>query len=100
MDRRTLHFEITNKRISWGTYIQDLMRPKFGGGFKSYSGRGPAVLGVNEAGEKRVIETTKTMKEARERAAAIEQDFKALGTSEWCERYAVPASFVAGEPIH
>ena len=47
-----------------------------------------------------VIETTKTMKEARDRAATIEQDFKTLSTSEWCDRYAVPTSFVAGEPIH
>jgi hypothetical protein len=36
------------------------------------------------------------MKEAQDRAGIIEQDFKTLGTSEWCERYDVPVSFVSG----
>ncbi len=54
------------------------------------------MVAENTTGEKRVIEVTKTMKEARDRAATIEQDFKALSTSEWCERYDVPVSFVSG----
>jgi hypothetical protein len=100
IDPRTLRFEVTNQKISWGTYLQDLMRPKFGGGFKSYSGRGPSVVAENERGERRVIETTKSIKEARDRMAGIEQDFKTLSAAEWCDRYDVPASFVAGKPIH
>jgi hypothetical protein len=99
MDQPTIRFEVTKQKISWGAYLQDLMRPKFGGGFKSYSGRGPSVVAENEAGEKRVIETTKTIEEARDRVAAIELDFKTLSAAEWCDRYDVPASFLAGKPI-
>lgn len=96
MDTATLRFEATKAKLSWGTYFQDLMRPKFGGGFKSYSGRGPSVVAENRTGERRVVEVTKTMKEAQDRAATIEQDFKTLSTSEWCERYEVPSSFMTG----
>jgi hypothetical protein len=99
MDRRTLRFEVSKAKISWSTYLQDLMRPKFGGGFKSYSGRGPSVVAENGMSETRVIEVAKTMKEARDRAATIEQEFKTLSTSEWCELYNVPASFVAGDAV-
>ena len=35
MDVGTLRFEVTKAKVSWGTYFQDLVRPKFGGGFKS-----------------------------------------------------------------
>ena len=44
----------------------------------------------NATGEKRVLEVTKSVKEARDRAAAIEADFKTLGMAQWCERYDVP----------
>ncbi len=52
------------------------------------------MVAENRTGEKRVVEVTKTMKEAQDRAAAIEKDFKTLSTSEWCKRYDVPVSFV------
>jgi hypothetical protein len=51
---------------------------------------------TNANGEKRVLEVTKTAKEARERATAAEQDFKTLNPAEWCERYDVSVSFVSG----
>jgi hypothetical protein len=95
MDDGGLRFEVSKAKISWGTYFQDLMRPAFGGGFKSYAGRGPSVVAENRTGERRVVEVAKTMKEAEERAATIELDFKTLSTSEWCDRYDVPASFVS-----
>lgn len=50
----------------------------------------------NTHGDKRVVEVTKTLKEAQDRAATIERDFTTLSTSEWCERYDVPVSFVMG----
>jgi hypothetical protein len=46
----------------------------------------------NERGEKLVIEVTKTVKEARDRAADIEKDYKRLSAAQWCERYDVPDS--------
>jgi hypothetical protein len=82
--------------MSWGTYLQDLMRPKFGGGFTSYSGRGPAVIAENATGERRVVAVTKKLQEARDQATVIERDFETLGAAQWCERYDVPPSFVTG----
>ncbi len=94
MDAGALRFEVTKAKVSWGAYFQDLMRPRFGGGFKTYSGRGPSVVVENTHGDKRVVEVTKSMKEAQDRAATLERDFKTLSLSEWCERYDVPVSFV------
>ena len=70
------------------------MRPKFGGGFDDYSGRGPSVVAENAAGEKRVIAVAKNLQEAKDTAAVIESDFEKLGPAVWCERYGVPPSFV------
>jgi hypothetical protein len=96
VDGGTLRFEISKPKISWGTYFQDLIRPKFGGGFKSYSGAGPSIVAENGTGEKHVVEVATTMKEAENRVAIIEQDFDALSLSEWCARYDVPVAFVTG----
>jgi hypothetical protein len=95
VDPGQLRFEVTKPKISWGTYVRDLMRPKFGGGFEDYSIR-PSVVVENYAGEKRVIAVTKRRHEAEEKAVVIEEDFKALGPAAWCERYEVPPSFVTG----
>jgi hypothetical protein len=59
------------------------------------SAPGPSVVVHNANGEKRVLEVTKSVKEARDRVAAIEKDFKTLNTAEWCERCDVPLSFVS-----
>lgn len=96
VDTGQLRFEVSKSKISWGTYLLDLMRPKFGGGFESYAGKGPSVVAENAIGEKRVIAVTKTRQEAREQAVVIENDFKALALAEWCERYDVAPSFVTG----
>ncbi len=64
--------------------------------FENYSGSGPSVVVHNAKGEKRVIEATKKLKDARDRAAVIEEDFRTLSTKDWCERYGVPISFVSG----
>ena len=95
-----LRFEVTaaiKNKFSFKTYFRDMFRPKFGGGFEPYSsGRGPSVLAKNPSGEERVIEVTKTMEEAQQRAATIEGDYRMLSTDDWCSKYNVPASFVAG----
>jgi hypothetical protein len=96
VDPGQLRFEVTKPKISWGTYFRDQMKPKFGGGFEDYSGRGPSVVAENAAGEKRVIAVTKKLQEAKDKAVVIENDFKALGAAAWCERYDVPPSFVSG----
>ena len=83
-------------KISWGTYFRDQMRPKFGGGFEDYGGRGPSVVAENAAGDKRVIVVTKKLQEAKDKAVVVESDFKTLGAAAWCERYDVPPSFVSG----
>jgi len=91
-----LRFEVTKSKISWGAYFRDQMKPRFGGGFEDYSGRGPSVVAENAAGDTRVVAVTKNLREARDRAAVIESDFKTLGAAAWCERYDVPPSFVSG----
>jgi hypothetical protein len=93
-----LRFRVEKAKINWSTYFLDLFRPKFGGGFENYSGRGTSVVAANTSGEERVLEVTKTVKEARGRAAAIERDFTTLNTVQWCDRYGVPPSFVSGSP--
>lgn len=96
MTAGSLRFEVVKPKIKWGTYFRDTMR---GGSassqFENYSGGGPSVVITNANGERRVLEVTKTVKEARERATVAEQDFKTLNPAEWCERYDVPVSFVS-----
>lgn len=88
--------EATKGKFSLKTYFQDRFRPEFGGGFKRYSsGRGPSVLAKNVRGEECVIEVTKTMADAQDRAVLIEGDFRRLSTEDWCSKYNVPASFVS-----
>ena len=90
-----LEFQIAKPKIKWGTYFQNLFRPKFGGGFESYSGREPSVVAQNADGEKRVIAVFKNLQEAEEGATVIESDFKTLGTAAWCEQYDVPLHFIS-----
>ena len=92
-----LQFGIEKAKINWGTYVQDIFRSRgsASGQFQSYSGRGPSVVVQNARGEKRVIEVTKSAKQARDRAAAIEKD-RTLSAAQWCERYDVPECFASG----
>jgi hypothetical protein len=66
-----LQFGVENAKINWGTYLQNMVQSRGSASsqFQSYSGRGPSVVVQNAHGEKRVIEVTKTVKEARDRAA-------------------------------
>lgn len=94
MESGALRFEVVKAKISWGAYFRDLMRPKFGEGFESYSGNGPSVVAENVNGETRVIGVFNNLGEARNNAVIVENDFKTLGAAAWCERYDVPTSFV------
>jgi hypothetical protein len=98
VDSGTLRFGVEKAKINWGTFLQDIMRSRGSASsqFQNYSGRGPSVVVRNANGEKRVLEVSKTVKEARDRATAIETDFKTLDTAQWCERYDVPVSFLSG----
>jgi hypothetical protein len=94
----TLRIEVYKPKLKWGAFFRDTERasPATAGQWEDYSGGRPAVVVYNSNGEMRVLETTNTVKEARKRAAAIEQDFKTLGAAHWCERYDVPPSFTSG----
>ncbi len=100
MEAGKLRFRVEKAKINWGTFVQDMFRGGSAGAgrFENYSGRGPSVVIHNTDGEKRVLEVTKTAKEARNRATAIERDFKMLSLADWCDRYEVPVSFVTGCP--
>jgi hypothetical protein len=94
----TLRFEVYKPKLNLGALFRNTERasPATAGQWEDYSGGRPAVVVYNSNGETRVLETTNTVKEARKRAAAIEQDFKTLGAAEWCVRYEVPPSFASG----
>jgi hypothetical protein len=95
VDSGHLEFQVTKPKIKWGTYFQNLFRPKFGGGFESYSGEEPSVVAKNSHGETRVIAVFKSLQEAKDGAAAIESAFQMLGAAAWCEQYGVPPGFVS-----
>jgi hypothetical protein len=98
MEECVLQFGVEKAKLNRGALIRDVMRgpsPSAGETFENYSG-GQSVVIHKASGEKRVLGVTKTVKEARERATAIQLVFNSLGTAEWCERYQVPLSFVSG----
>ena len=94
----TLQFGVEKAKVNWGAFIRNMGVGKTttNSRYDPTSGPGPSVVVHNANREKRVLEVTKTVKEARDRVAAIEKDFKTLNTAQWCERYDVPLSFVSG----
>jgi hypothetical protein len=94
----TLRFEVDKPKINWGALFRNTERTGAGtaGQWENYSGGRPSVVVYNSNGEGRFLGATNTVKEARRRAAAIEEDFKTLDTAKWCERYDVPPTFVSG----
>ena len=71
----TLRFGVEKAKINWGTYFQDMMRSGRGAAssqFENYSDKGPSVVVQNANGEKRILEVAKSVKEARDRATAID----------------------------
>jgi hypothetical protein len=94
-----LRFEVAGAikdNFSLKTYFRNMFRPRFGGGFESYtSGRGPSVLAKNSRGEECAVEVTKTMEEAQQRATIVEGDYRMLSTEDWCSKYNVPVSFAS-----
>jgi hypothetical protein len=92
----TLRFGVEKARFTWGAFVQDSWLGKASIQVQYQNPvRGPAVVAHNVKGEKRSLEVAKAAKEARVRAAAIEQEFTTMDTAQWCERYDVPRSFVA-----
>jgi hypothetical protein len=99
----TLRFEVDKPKINWGAFGRNAVfrtRERAGvttaGQWESYSAGRPSVVACNSSGEKRVLEVANTVREARERATTIEQDYKTLNIAQWCARYDVPPSFVSG----
>jgi hypothetical protein len=98
MEAGTLRFEVDKPKINWGALFRNTERasPATAGQWENYSQGRPSVVAYNSSGEGRFLEATNTVKEARKRAAVIEQDFETLDIAEWCERYDVPPTFVSG----
>ena len=96
----TLQFEVEKAKINWGGFLRNggvgrtVSATTMSSSYNPTSGPGPSVVVHNAKGEKRVLEVTKTVKEAR-LGSAIEKDFKTLSTAQWCERYDVPLSLVS-----
>jgi hypothetical protein len=98
----TLQFGVEKAKVNWGAFVHNMglgrtmSATTMSSRYDPTSGPGPSVVVHNANGEKRILEVTKTVKEARDRVAAIEKDFKTLNTDQWCDRYDVPLSFVSG----
>jgi hypothetical protein len=98
VDEGTLRFEVGQpKKISWGTYFRDLMRPSFGGGFENYSGKRAIGHRPECARPEPGCRRFQNSQEANEKAVVIENELKNLGAASWCERYEVPLAFVAAD---
>ena len=59
----------------------------------------PEIACYNSKGDRRVVEVFDSYEEARERAPVIEEEFRSMGTPEWCERYGIPLAFVSGMKV-
>jgi hypothetical protein len=99
----TLQFGVEKAKVNWRAFIHNvglgrtMSTTTMTSRYESTStSPGPSVVVHNANGEMRVLEVTKTVKEAKDRVAAIENDFKTLDSAQWCERYDVPLSFVSG----
>lgn len=101
MEAGTLQFEVEKAKVNWRAFLHNMglgrtmSATTMNSRYDATSGPGPSVVVHNAIGEKRVLEVTKTVKEARDRVAAIEKDFNTLNLAQWCERYDVPLSFVS-----
>ena len=77
----TLQFGVEKAKINWGAFIRNMglgrttSETTMNSRYDPTSDRGPSVVVHNANGEKRILEVTKTVKEARDRVAAIEKDF-------------------------
>ena len=102
MEAGRLQFGVEKAKVNWRAFIHNMglgrtmSETTMTSRYESTSGPGPSVVVHNANGEKRVLEVTKSVKEARDRVAAIEKDFNTLNSAQWCERYDVPLSFVSG----
>ena len=97
-----LQFGVEKAKVNWRAFIHNMglgrtmSASTMTSRYDPTSGPGPSVVVHNANGEKRILEVTKTVKEARDRVAAIEKDFKTFNLAQWCERYDVPLTFVSG----
>lgn len=91
----SLRFEVTATRTSspHGLLLRILDGAQ-GAAASDVGFRYPEVAAYNSTGKRRVIEVLDTDHEAKERASAIEDDFRTLPVEEWCDRYGIPLSFV------
>lgn len=103
MEASTLQFGVEKPKVNWRAFVHNMglgrtmSESTMTSRYESTStSPGSSVVVRNANGEKRVLEVTKTVEEARDRVAAIEKDFKTLDSAQWCERYDVPLSFVSG----
>lgn len=92
-----VRFEVEKSKFSLGALLRDgwLGKTSISGRYENPV-KGPSIVVQNAHGDRRVLEVTHSVKEARDRATAIEKDFTSLSTAEWCERYDVPVSFISG----
>jgi hypothetical protein len=95
MEPGRLRFEVTKSKISWGTYFRDQMRPKVGGGFEDYSGRGPSVVAEKQRERNASSPSPRNCRKPGKRRSSWRTTSRRSALQR-CERYDVPPSFVSG----
>jgi hypothetical protein len=70
------------RQVAWGVIRINQSDPK------------PAIFAVNPAGYGKLLFTTPTEAEAKEKLERVGRELDKLGLEAWCERYRVPLSFV------
>ena len=59
-------------------------------------GKLPEIACCNSNGDRKVVEVLDSYEQTQERATIIEEEFRSMDTSEWCERYGISLAFVNG----
>lgn len=55
---------------------------------------GPRVVAIDQSGNEHIVSQCMSMHQAREAAAALEEELAQVGETEWCTRHGLPASFL------
>ena len=92
MSAESLRFELRKPTAGWGSAIAEAAM----GDIPQGVGKLPEIACYNTNGDRRVVEVFDSYEQAQERAPVIEEEFRSMDTSEWCERYSIPLAFVNG----
>jgi len=95
MSSASLRLELRKPTAGWGSAIAEAAM----GDIPQGVGKLPELACYNSNGDPRVVEVVDSYEQAQERAPVIEEEFRSMDTSEWCERYGIPLAFANGMKV-